>query len=192
MKFERAWKTIILLLIILGFLILWQSGPKNAPENLRKTDNLPTVAPENPITEANTLYIAKLGITVPVVFPKSNKESDIQEALLDGIAHYPGTALAGQTGNIYIVGHSSDNPWSKGKYTTIFATLPQLVKGDEIKITDSDGKLFAYLVIETKIVSPRDLFVLSQPQDQKLLTLQTSYPIGTSLKRYVVISKLSE
>ncbi len=183
MKFQKLWT--ILTLLVLAFLFLgWPK--KQVRENVAPQQSAPT-----PIIQApNTLYIEKLGITVPIIFSKSSKESDIQEALIDGVAHYPGTALPGEPGNVYIVGHSSDNPWSKGKYTTVFARLPELTKGDLIKITDEEAQTFTYQVLETKIISARDFTVLSQPSDKKLLTLQTSYPIGTSLRRFVVIAEL--
>jgi len=40
-------------------------------------------------------------------------------------------------------------------------------------------------------VSPKDLSVLDQQNFQKkFLSLQTSYPIGTALKRFVAVAEL--
>ncbi len=138
----------------------------------------------------NLLYLPSLGIKVPLITPATNAEGDIQEALQNGVAHYPGTALPGATGNVYLVGHSSDNVWAKGNYKNVFANLPKLGLGDKIKISNEQGQVFIYEAVETKIVSPKDLSVLAQPTAEKLLTLQTSYPLGTALRRYLVIAKL--
>lgn len=137
------------------------------------------------------LFFPALGIATPIIFPESTEELAIQEALRSGIAHYFGTALPGQIGNVYIVGHSSDFVWAKGDYKTIFARLPKAKLDQEI-ILHFQGTTYHYRVIETKIVSPNDLSVLGQPTDKKILTLQTSYPLGTALRRFLVIAEQME
>lgn len=136
------------------------------------------------------LVIPKLKLAAPIINPASPDEPDIQKALEEGVAHYPETAEPGELGNMYILGHSSDNPWAKGRFKQVFAGLPNLEIGDEIIAKNSTGQSFRYQVIKKKIVSAADLSALNQPSDRKLLTLQTSYPIGTSFKRLIVIAKL--
>ncbi|MEK7183084.1 MAG: sortase [Patescibacteria group bacterium] len=141
--------------------------------------------------EPNTLKIASLAIETPVIYVEDKTESVYQEALRDGVVHYPGTALPGEHGNVYIFGHSSDYVWSPGEYKTVFARLPTIELGAVIEITDAEGKLFHYIVTETKVVGPRDLTVLDQLNYAKqILTLQTSYPLGTALQRYIVVAEL--
>lgn len=143
--------------------------------------------------ELDRLQIPTLGITAPVIYVQEQSEEVFQEALQSGVVHFPGTALPGQPGNVYIFGHSSDNVWAKGGYKTIFALLPKMQPQDLILITDSEGNLYKYQVRETKVVSPQDTHVLDQGKNsRKLLTLQTSYPIGTSLKRFLVIAEIAE
>lgn len=128
-----------------------------------------------------------------VVNVTATTEPEFQAALINGVVHYPGTALPGELGNVYIFGHSSDNAWSKGRYKNIFAVLPQIQKGAKVYLSNSQGQVFAYLVTESLVVGPQDVKWLDQEgYRQKLLTLQTSYPIGTSLKRFVVRAELSE
>jgi LPXTG-site transpeptidase (sortase) family protein len=139
----------------------------------------------------NTLVIPALGIEAPVIYVTETTETVYQEALRDGVVHFPGTALPGQPGNTYIFGHSSDYVWSAGDYKTVFAKLPQIELGTEIELTDADGELFRYVVTETKVVGPRDLSVLDQFNNEKrILTLQTSYPLGTALQRYIVVAEI--
>lgn len=139
----------------------------------------------------DTLKIATLGIEAPVVYVNEKTETVYQQALRNGVVHFPDTALPGQPGNVYIFGHSSDYLWSAGEYKTIFAKLPGIELGTVIEITDASGQLFSYSVIETKVVGPRDLSVLDQYNNERsLLTLQTSYPLGTALQRYIVIAEL--
>jgi len=150
-------------------------------------------APLSPIKfdPAGTLIIQSLGIKVPVMNVYEASERQFQAALIEGVVHYPGTAAAGQVGNDYIFGHSSDYIWSKGKYKTVFATLPKIQIGAEVILFDLAGNKYTYKVFETKIVMPSDTSVLQQDTGgRKILTVQTSYPVGTALKRFVAICEL--
>jgi len=142
--------------------------------------------------DPDLLRIDRLGISAPVRYVATSTEAVFQEALLDGVVHYPGTALPGEFGNVYIFGHSSDYRWSKGKYKTIFALLTEIKTGDDILLTNREGIPYHYIVTGTSIVSPTDTHVLDQQgRTKKLLTLQTSYPLGTALKRFLVLAELS-
>ena len=108
-----------------------------------------------------------------------------------GIVHYPGTAKPGEYGNAFYFGHSSDFAYKVGKYKTVFALLPQIELGDAIEITDADGQLYVYEVFNTLVVSPTQTEVLSQgDRSERLLSLQTSYPVGTAFKRFIAQAKL--
>lgn len=143
--------------------------------------------------EPNTLWIDALGIKTPVIEVADKSEKAYQEALLHGVGHFPGTAAAGQPGNMYVFGHSSDFSWSKSEYKTVFALLPKITVGDSIVVSDAEGTPYEYRVTETAVVSPKDLSVLDQYGYQKrMLTVQTSYPLGTALKRFIAIAELVE
>lgn len=143
--------------------------------------------------QPDTLWVDSLGIEAPVKYVDQNDENAFQDALQDGVVHFPGTALPGQPGNTYIFGHSSDYLWSRGHYKTIFALLPQITDNAEIKLTDHSGKLYTYVVTSHRVIAATDTSVLSQYDNrQKLLTLQTSYPVGTALRRFVVVAQLKE
>ena len=143
----------------------------------------------SPTMEPNRLVIPSLKLDVPIVYADKVSESDFQKDLENGVVHYPDTAKPGEFGNAYIFGHSSDFIWSKGNYKYVFATLPRIKIGDEVNISDSSGNKFVYIVKETRIVSPSDTSVLQQDNSRKILTLQTSYPLGTALKRFIVIAQ---
>lgn len=140
--------------------------------------------------EPNTLIIERLGIKTPIIYVVENSEKEFQKALATGVVHYPGTAKIGEYGNAYIFGHSSDNLWSAGNYKTIFALLPKLKTGDEIIASDDEGIKFTYKVAETAVISPDDQRYLNMRYiNKKVLTLQTSYPVGTSLKRFIIVAE---
>lgn len=145
------------------------------------------------LNQPDRLLIPRLLIDAPLVRVTERSESAYQAALREGVAHFPGTAEAGQTGNAYYFGHSSDFPLSPGDYKTVFAALTDAVEGDAIYITDASGNAYRYTVTSTQIVEPDDLSVLDQSDKTKrMLTLQTSYPIGTALRRFLVIAELAD
>jgi len=146
---------------------------------------------EVPVLSPNTLAIPSLGVNTPIQEVNSNDEKVFQEALKNGVVHYPGTAQAGKPGNVYVFGHSSDYIWNKSEYKTVFARLPDIAPDAEIYISDTQGKMYTYLVFDQFVTSGDNVSILSQETNgESVLTLQTSYPIGTALKRYIVKARL--
>lgn len=149
--------------------------------------------PPTPAMPPNRLRIDSLGLDVPLVYVEEKSEAAFQLALRDGVVHYPGTAMPGEPGNAYYFGHSSDYAWAKGDYKTVFATLTELAPGALIVASNANGTSFTYVVTGTRVISPKDLSVLDQGDGSEVrLTLQTSYPLGTALKRFIVEAKLAE
>ena len=143
------------------------------------------------VDQPDRLVIQSIGLEVPLVYVDETNEGVFQRGLERGVVHYPDTALPGELGNAYYFGHSSDYVFKKGKYKTVFATLPKVELGDKIYITNHDGRQFGYEVIDKLIVDSQDVSVLSQGDyDKRRLTLQTSWPLGTALKRYVVVAEI--
>lgn len=147
---------------------------------------------EQPVKQQpNELYIPSLEIRAPIQFVDRTGEDVFQPALQKGVVLYPDTARVGEVGNAYIFGHSSDFAFSKGDYKTIFALLPNIKIGADILVTDAKGKPFLYKVYNKFVAEKTDTHLLSQDTGgKKILTLQTSYPIGTALKRYIVKAEL--
>jgi len=176
------------LLVLANFGYFWQNvhyemaGVKPVAQPVAATSQLKV--------QPTLLSVPSLGITAPIVYAQEPNETSFQAALLNGVAHYPGTADPGQFGNCYIFGHSSDFIWSKGHYKTVFALLPHIKIGAEITISDSQGQPYVYTVRSTVIASPTELKYLQQDYSKKVLTLQTSWPVGTALKRYLVLAEI--
>ena len=152
-----------------------------------------TLAPREKM-QPDTLQIASLGIDTPLVYADKIDSKLFDHLLAGGVVHYPDTAGIGEKGNSYIFGNSSDYPWkSGGRFKTIFALLPKIQVGDEIAVSNSSGDKFVYKVTSTKIVASTDLSVLSQGDKQKkILTLQTCWPVGTAVKRFIVVAPLEQ
>lgn len=146
------------------------------------------------------LIIPRINQNLPVVMVSSENliarnwdglENDIQEKLKEGVIHYPGTGFPDKPGNTVITGHSSYFPWDPGRFKDVFALLNDVEKGDKIALYYDQNK-YIYQVSDKKIVMPSEIDILKQPKNntENKLTLITCTPIGTNLKRLVVIGDL--
>ncbi|MDD5055007.1 MAG: class E sortase [Candidatus Peribacteraceae bacterium] len=153
---------------------------------------LPQVGPYE-----DRLIIPKLKKNVPIVRPGMDAlmkedwkqfELDIQTALKDGIVHYPGSAKPGQAGNFFLTGHSSYYPWDDGRFKNVFARLNELMPGDTYMVYYG-GDRHTYRITKKEEVKPSNVTVLDQPTDRRLATLMTCTPVGTTLRRLVVIAE---
>jgi len=182
----------ILIVVSIGLLVNPAYIVKEALFDLQKeeSDPLSSFAAGEKM-EPNMVVIDYLKIRAPIQFVTERNESAFQKSLINGVVHYPGTAQVGTNGNPFIFGHSSDYIWSKGKYKTVFALLPKIKKGDTIIASDSRGNKFVYRVTEIAVVSPNATKYLDQYEyKKKMLTLQTSYPVGTAFRRFIAVAEM--
>lgn len=148
-------------------------------------------APAQKMGKPDFIGIKSIGVNAPIIYVSEESEEEFQSALSLGVVHYPGSALPGQAGNVYIFGHSSDYVWSSGAYKSVFAPLPEAAVGDEVEISDHDGRVYTYSIMEKFVADAKDISLLSQETGgRRILTLQTSWPLGTALKRYIVRAEL--
>lgn len=147
----------------------------------------------------NRLVIPKLGKNVPIVeVPDRNLikqdwkalEKEIQDGLLEGVVHYPGTAAPGTKGNFFVTGHSSFYAWAHSKYKDVFALLPELEVGDRVTAY-YDQRKYTYQIESKTVVSPSDTSPLKATPDQRI-TIMTCVPVGTDLNRLILVGKLVE
>jgi LPXTG-site transpeptidase (sortase) family protein len=162
-------------------------------KNVRKLYSWPDV---QIVPTDNRIVIPKLGKSVPLVTMSTEHivgenwnelEKQIQAGLQQGIVHYPGTAKPGEFGNVFLTGHSSYYPWDPGKFKDVFATLGQLETGDRYYVY-YEQKKFVYEVVDKREVQPSNVDVLQQPLNQKISTLMTCTPVGTTLRRLIITS----
>lgn len=133
------------------------------------------------------VIIPKINLEIPADFSQtSTDEATIENALENGVVHYPSTVMPGQIGNTAFFGHSSNNIFNPGKYKFAFVLLHELVPGDTFYIT-YNGRVYIYKVFSRQIVDPNDVSVLNNiPTHATTASLITCDPPGTSLHRLVV------
>lgn len=137
------------------------------------------------VSQTPTLIIPKIGVKVPVVYDEPSPYNDpVQKALERGVVRYWNTSNPGETGNVAILGHSSNNLLNSGDYKYVFVNLKRL-EAEDIIYLDYEGKRYAYKVTESKILPPNDLSYV-QPTDVPSVTLITCDPPGTDTNRLYV------
>jgi sortase A len=154
--------------------ISWLFGKRSnvePPEHAPKPEPLPTERPPLPEMLLGRLKIPRLHVAAMV------REGADSGTLRTAIGHIPGTALPGKAGNVGLAGHRD----------TFFRALRNIEKDDTIDF-ETDSGTFRYAVQSTRIVSPRDVSVLSAAGG-RTLTLVTCYPfyyVGSAPKRFIV------
>jgi sortase A len=73
--------------------------------------------------------------------------------------------------NVYIAGHRLGFPGTDSSYA--FYDLNELEEGDEIYITDSEGRKYTYVVFKKVVATPDNLGVLAPLKGKNIVTLQT-------------------
>lgn len=136
----------------------------------------------------DSVIIEKLGISAPLIFAQTDSQTELNSALNNGVLAYPGSVKPGETGNLFITGHSSAYPWNKTQFGKTFSTLDKLEVGDGVIVYYNKHK-YEYK-IENKFVALQKDVKLIHPNDYSKITLFTCWPIGTNLKRLVVEGRL--
>src|ERR671913_1627816 len=143
--------------------------PDPVPDKESDSASASGSAPASASAPADTLMslsVPAMGISdIPVV------EGTSEASLSQGVGHVPGTGYPWVPGsNTYIAGHRIGYPGTPSDH--VFWNLPNLVQGDQILITDSNGTTYTYAVTETFEVSPADLSVTA-PTGSDVVSLQT-------------------
>jgi len=86
---------------------------------------------------------------------------------------------------MFIFSHSSVNFFEALRYNSVFYLLDKLEKGDIVDIFMNKEK-FTYIVTEKELVDASNISFLTERTNQKLLTLMTCWPPGTTYKRLIV------
>lgn len=168
------------------YVVAEKPSEKGRLSDFLKGQNIEVIVPKDPNFSIVIPKIAANANVIADVDPSSEKT--YLAALKKGVAHSLGTAYPGEGGHIFMFAHSTDYFWNVGNYNAVFYLLYKLQKGDEVDLFYK-GTRFVYKVEDTKIVDPGEVEYLTRKTDHELLTLQTCWPPGTTLKRQLVFAK---
>lgn len=129
--------------------------------------------PNSPIT----VEIPAIGVNASIW------EGDDWFTLQQGVGHYPFSANPGEDANMVLTAHNDI-------YGEIFRYLEDLKPGDEIHVEADNGHWYTYVVENTQIVDPTDVWVL-EPGNEPLVTLISCWPYRVDNKRIVVIGRFT-
>ena len=116
---------------------------------------------KEPIVQIGEIRIPKIGLVHPIY------EGVTLTVIDQGPGHWPSSARPGQLGNAVLAGHRVTK-------TRPFRNIDQLVAGDEIIFTTSDGT-FTYQMTRQEIVSPKDVWIVD-PTPDATVTLSPAIP----------------
>ncbi len=140
---------------------------------------------ENPVDKhlkgkeiSGVIQIPKLGVVAAIL------EGTDDTALKYTVGHYPETAGPGEKGNYVLLGHRN---YVYGHY---FRRIDELSPGDEV-IIKKDLETYTYLVTESFVVGPEEVWVLDDTEET-MLTMITCTPIITYTDRLIVRALISE
>ena len=140
---------------------------------------------------AVSLSVPALGIEDVKVQMDVNGSNEriYDEVLTRAVAHLQGSAHPGNFGNAFFFGHSKLPIFASNDYESIFTDLPKIKAGDVVRVK-YDGNEYTYQISQTGVVTPKDVFILNQPTEKKMLTLMTCIPPGFANNRYITVGEL--
>ncbi len=135
-----------------------------------------------------SIHFDSLGRTVSVHNPTSRAIEDLDAALLKGTVRHPDSADFRETGNIFILGHSSYLPTVFNKNYQAFNGIQDLEFGDVIRLRSADTE-YVYRVERVYKAKASDVVVPNSRGEAKL-TLATCNTFGAKEDRFVVEAAL--
>ena len=140
------------------------SAPKE-PKETAPASASASAAASAPADTTMSLEVPAIGLSAPVY------EGTTEASLSAGTGHLSGTGYPWLPGsNTYIAGHRVGYPGTASDY--VFWDLPSLQIGDEVFLTDANGKTYTYAVSEILEVPITDLSV-TEPVGRDVVSLQT-------------------
>lgn len=189
LMFGLAAGFVVLFIVMFGFFNQMIIAPFIQPGRAEAT---PIIIDSNSIAAngKQEIIIPKINVEIPVDYGlDTTADWAIMASLHHGVVHYPNTELPGQKGNTVILGHSSSNILSVGRYKFAFVLLHELQPQDKFYLTYK-GKVYTYEVVSKKVVPPSQTDVLDDiPGETATATLITCDPPGTSINRLVVVGR---
>lgn len=139
--------------------------------NVLKVSNPAPEDTTGPADKTLTLTVPKMNRLDGVEIPDAAGDDEDALRANAGI-HLQGTGFPWQEGsNVYLAGHRMGYPGTDSFLA--FRDQQKLEKGDEIRVTDSEGTRYTYEVFSERIVGPEQVEVTQPVEGKNILTLQT-------------------
>lgn len=136
------------------------------------------------------IMIDTIGVDAQIITPGQTDVAVLNEALRDGVVHYPGSGKLGQKRNLFFFGHSSYLPTVHNDAYQVFNGLQDLVPGDVIRVR-SENREYHYRVTDVSLVKAEEALVDFE-SGSRTLTLSTCNSFGAKSERYVVDAEFTK
>lgn len=158
------------------------------------------IAPQNIIVDPSKsvvvgpesrLIIPKINIDAPVFYDIGTDTKSQNQAMENGVAHFPipgANSHPGEIGNTVLSAHSSNDVFAAGAYKYVFMQLDKLEVGDTV-YANYNGTRYTYRVTKKEEVTPDQIGKLVYTTDKPVMTLITCTPLGTALRRLLVTAE---
>lgn len=137
----------------------------------------------NSYTRPDRIIIDKVGIDSVINKPNTGDVAILDQALLSGAVHYPGSGSI-ERGNMFLFGHSTNWKVVQNQAYKTFNNLQELEIGDEIEIV-ANGETYIYRVNSVILVDEDDALVEFDSSNRSL-TISTCNTFGEKQERWVV------
>lgn len=128
-----------------------------------------------PWATLGTIEVPRFGLAATL------NEGMAKSSIDHGPAHWPGTALPGEAGNVVVAGHRVTK-------TAPFRAIAELRLDDEIVFT-VEGRRSVYRVTQAGVVDPSELWIVDETPEN-VVTLFACHPPGSARYRFVVRAEL--
>ena len=166
------------------------SDIKNAMEIVTSEPDIATPLEEEVGQLPEKITFDTLNRSVTVLNPTSKSIQDLDDALLSGVVRHPDSAILGQTGTVFILGHSSYLPKVLNPAFQAFNNIQNLRWGDTISL-ESESKVYVYRVDKVYKAKATDTTVPIAGEEMRLI-LATCNSFGSVDDRYIVEADLIE
>jgi len=130
------------------------------------------------------IIIPKIAIDSKIENPNSTDSKILDEALLTGAVHYPGSGSLKDTSNMFIFGHSTNHEVVKNIAYRTFNRLNELNIGDEVRVRSNTTEYIYAVRLVSKAQASESLVTFSNKK--RMLTLSTCDSFGEKSERFVV------
>ncbi len=137
------------------------------------------------LSDVPHIIVPKLGINSPIMLPTSANIDILNSELLKGVVHYPGSALPGENGNVFLFGHSTGLKVVHNKNFEVFNRIQELSAGDIVRVQYGERE-FWYRVTSVSVKKAEEALVDLRPDQGRKLTLSTCNVFGAKEDRFVV------
>lgn len=130
------------------------------------------------------IIIDAIDVDATVVAPDSRDITVMDDALRDGVVHYPGSGSISDDGTMFLFGHSSSLPVIYNEMYKVFNHLSELKSGNTIRI-QGGGIENVYRVTSVTLVDSEEALVDLSSNDKSLI-ISTCNSFGSKSERFVV------